>query len=174
MDNFSPLDPAKWNESVFSLVANRTFLITCGDLAKADFNTMTGGWGIMGIMWGKPVAEVVVRPTRHTYSFLERYPEFSVCFLPNRARKILDFCGSKSGRNVDKVKECGLHPVRCRNVNAPYFEEAEIVLECRTICRSQFAAGQFLDKDIDRNYPDKDYHVRYLGQILGAWKRPVE
>ncbi len=171
MHNYTQFDPSQWKDSVFDLVGNRTYLITCGDFRKSDFNTMTASWGMMGILWNRPVAEIVVRPTRHTHTFLERYHDFSLCFLPQDKKKIMDFCGSKSGRNVDKVKECDLHPAACKSIGSPYFEEAEIVVECRTISKSRFALDQFEDKSIDKNYPNKDYHTRYIGQILGIWAK---
>ena len=79
-------------------------------------------------------------------------------------QKIHSVCGSKSGRDVDKVKACELTPVH--NEKAPYFDEAEIVLVCKKAAKSRFAPDEFLDDTIDGKwYPDKDYHFIYYGEI---------
>ena len=76
--------------------------------ANGKVNTMTIGWAQMGTLWAKPVCTVFVRPERYTYTFMESHDYFTVSFLPADLRKTLGFCGTKSGRDVDKIKECGL------------------------------------------------------------------
>ena len=60
------------------------FLLTCGDFAAKEFNTMTVAWGSFGVMWNKPMAMVVVRPTRYTYNFINNYPTFTLCAFPDQ------------------------------------------------------------------------------------------
>jgi len=55
------------------------FLLTSGDFEKGQFNTMTISWGSIGMIWSKPFVQVVVRPTRHTYGFIQTFPDFTLC-----------------------------------------------------------------------------------------------
>ena len=103
-------------------------LLTAGD--KNGCNTMTIGWGQMGRLWNLPVCTVYVRPERYTYSFLESQDCFTLSVLPENEKKIMGLCGSRSGRDIDKIKECGL-TVRYGAGDAPFFDEADLVLVCR-------------------------------------------
>ena len=156
----------------------RALLLACGDLSKGDFNVMTVGWGSFGVMWEKPFALVVVRPTRHTWSFMERYPTFTLSAFPETRRDIIDYCGSHSGRDGDKVKACGLTPQKGLVVESPAFAEAELVVECRTIYKDDFDPARFIDGGIETHYPNKDYHRVYFGRIVAVsgtetWRAPA-
>jgi len=136
-------------------------LLAAGDKKKA--NMMTIGWATTGILWKRPVAVVFVRPQRHTYQFMERSPRFSVTFLEKRHRGALNFCGSVSGKERDKMRESGLSLLHEEEI--PYFAEARLVLFCRKIYLHDIDPKKFLDPTIDENYPGKDYHRMYVGQI---------
>jgi flavin reductase (DIM6/NTAB) family NADH-FMN oxidoreductase RutF len=144
-------------------------LLTAGDLARGEFNTMTVGWGSLGTMWGKPFAQVVVRPTRHTYGFLERFPDFTLTAFPERYRWALQLLGTKSGRDGDKIAEAGLTPIASSRVEAPGFAEAELVIECRKIYFDDLDPARFLAPDIEPHYPERDYHRVYFGEILAVF-----
>ncbi|MCA1954508.1 MAG: hypothetical protein LDL12_05080, partial [Anaerolinea sp.] len=58
---------------------NEWVLLTSGDFESKEYNAMTVAWGSLGCMWSRPFAQVVVRPTRHTFQFMERYPTFTLC-----------------------------------------------------------------------------------------------
>lgn len=133
-----------------------------------DFNAMTVGWGAIGGMWGKPFVQVVVRPTRHTHQYMEQYPTFTLCVFPDRYRKALTILGTKSGRDSDKVTEAGLTVVKSKMVEAPAYQEAELILECRKLYWQDMAPEHFLDAAIEENYPQKDYHRIYYGEIMRA------
>ena len=78
---------------------------------KADdkVNSMTISWGMVGIEWGKPIFVTFIRENRFTRSLIEKTGEFTVSIpIDDSAKKILGFCGSKSGRDIDKAKEIGL------------------------------------------------------------------
>ncbi|MDD3179651.1 MAG: flavin reductase [Opitutaceae bacterium] len=142
------------------------FLLTAGDFTTRDFNTMTVSWGSLGVMWNRPVAQVVVRPVRHTFGFLERHATFTLCAFPERYHEALVLLGSKSGYDGDKIAESGLTPQGASVVAAPVFAEAELVLECRKIYSDDFNPARFLDPSIASNYPNKDYHRIYFGEIV--------
>ena len=151
------------------LWAKQWLLLTAGDFAGGRFNSMTVGWGSVGTMWGRPFAQVVVRPIRYTYEFIERYDTFTLCAFPQRYRRALNLLGTKSGRDGDKIAEAGLTPVASTQVAAPGFAEAELILECRKIYWDDMEPNRFLDPTIEGNYPNKDYHRIYFGQILAIY-----
>ncbi len=149
------------------LLANKWMLLTAGDFQKQAFNTMTIAWGSFGLMWNKPFVQVVVRPTRYTHRFMEEYDTFTVCAFPAQYQDALQLLGSKSGRDGNKIAEAGLHPIASSKVAAPAFEEAELILECQKMYWQDFDPAHFIDPRIQKNYPIKDYHRIYFGEILG-------
>ncbi len=150
------------------LWGNQWLLLTAGDFGEGRYNTMTVGWGSLGTMWGLPFAQVVVRPSRHTRMFMEQYNTFTLCAFPDTCRKALQLLGAKSGRDGDKIAESGLTPIASSTVAAPGFDEAELIIECRKIYWQDMDAANFLDPTINRNYPEKDYHRIYYGEIVAA------
>lgn len=160
------IDPADFSVDIHELWLNRWLLLACGDVDKGDFNAMTIAWGSMGIMWNKPMVQVVVRPTRYTFEFMERYDSFTVSAFPAQYREALQLLGSRSGRDGDKISESGLTPVALQTVSSPGFAEAELIVECRKMFRSDMLPEQFLDKSIATHYGDSDYHRIYFGEVL--------
>ncbi len=154
---------------VYSTWGDEGFLLTCGDHSAGRFNTMTVGWGALGCMWKRPMAMVVVRPQRYTREFMEEYPDFTICHFPSEHSEALVYCGSHSGRDVDKIKECGLSPIPSRKVGSPGFEEADLIIECSKMYFDDFKPEHFLAGFIEENYPAKDYHRLYLGEIRAAF-----
>jgi flavin reductase (DIM6/NTAB) family NADH-FMN oxidoreductase RutF len=146
----------------------QSLLLTSGDFAQGSFNAMTIGWGSFGVMWGIPFVQVVVRPTRYTYEFMERYDTFTVCAFPEKYAEELQLLGTKSGRDGDKIAEAGLTPIRSTNVVAPSYAEAELVLECRKIYWDDLQNSHFLNVHIEEKYPRKDYHRIYYGEIVAV------
>jgi flavin reductase (DIM6/NTAB) family NADH-FMN oxidoreductase RutF len=147
----------------------QSLLLTSGDFAQGAYNAMTIGWGSLGVMWGRPFVQVVIRPVRYTYQFMERYDTFTVCAFPARRAEALELLGTKSGRDGDKIAEAGLHPVASVTVAAPSYAEAELVLECRRIYWDDIDPSRFLDAGIEAKYPRKDYHRIYYGEIVAAF-----
>ena len=148
------------------LFDRKTLLLTCGDFANNDFNTMTIGWGSIGTMWNRPFVMVAVRPTRYTYEFFERYHDFTVSAFPAEFRKALTYLGTHSGRDSNKLKETPLNPIASAKVKSPGFEQAELTIECQNIYFSDLDPARFLDPTIDRNYPGNDYHRIFYGEIV--------
>lgn len=150
----------------FSIFDDNWFLLTCGDMEKHQFNTMTISWGSIGIMWNKPFIQVVVRPTRYTFEFMQEYPDFSVCAFPESFRKALSLLGSESGRDGDKIAKSGLTPISGSKINSPVFKESNLIFECRKIYSDVFRPQQFIDPEIERVYENNDYHTIYYGEVL--------
>jgi len=146
--------------------------------AKADgeVNTMTIGWGTLGVEWGKPIFTVFVRQSRHTKKLLDQNGEFTINVpLKGTDRKaILGFCGSKSGRDVDKIKEMNLHLEDPDVISVPGIKEFPITLECRVVYK-QDQDLSLLDADKCLRYyapntaNDGDNHTAYYGEVLAAY-----
>jgi flavin reductase (DIM6/NTAB) family NADH-FMN oxidoreductase RutF len=152
--------------NVHHLWSKQGLLLTSGDLAAGRFNTMTVGWGSLGLMWGRPFVQVVVRPTRYTCGFMERYDTFTLCAFPEVHRRALQLLGTKSGRDGDKIAEAGLTPIASTQVAAPGFAEADLIVECRKMYWQDMDPAHFLDSAIEKNYPAKDYHRIYFGEAV--------
>ncbi len=145
---------------------NTWFLLTSGDFEKGHYNTMTVAWGYFGVMWSKPMAVVVVRPTRFTFEFMEKYDTFTLTAFNNKYKKDLNLLGTKSGRDGDKIAETGLTVVPSVTVAAPAFKEAELIIECKKVYWDDFKPENFLDSGIHEKYPLKDYHRMYFGEVI--------
>ncbi|MBM6885652.1 flavin reductase family protein [Pseudoflavonifractor phocaeensis] len=165
---FEQIDPKSLDQNVFSLIGDQWMLLTAGTGEKC--NTMTASWGGLGVLWGKPVATVYIRPQRYTLEFVEREEKFTLAFFGEEYRKALALCGSKSGRDIDKVKECGFIVETADG--APYFAQADLVLVCRKAYWQDMDPTHFLDGEIDGKwYPEKDYHRIFIGEIETVLKK---
>lgn len=165
---FHAIDPKDLKENAFSLIGEQWMLITAGTAERC--NTMTASWGGLGVIWGAPAATCYIRPQRYTKEFIDREECFTLSFFDKEYRPALSLCGAKSGRDIDKVKECGF-TVRTAACGAPYFEEARLVL----VCRKRFAQPMdpaLIPEDVkERWYPEKDYHTLYIGEIVEAYQK---
>jgi flavin reductase (DIM6/NTAB) family NADH-FMN oxidoreductase RutF len=163
---FKKISPYDLDENVFNLLDKEWMLITAGK--GSDVNTMTASWGHLGIMWNLPVAICYIRPQRHTFGFANRHDDYTLSFFGAGHRDILKFCGSKSGRDHDKIRETGLVPLETESGNI-YFKQARLVLECKKIYQDDFRAENFVRPEIaEKNYPNNDFHRFYFGEIIQA------
>ena len=159
------IDPKQIEQNVFSMIGDQWMLVTAG--TQEHCNTMTASWGGLGVLWNKPVVTAYIRPQRYTREFLDENEYFTLSFFGEDYRKQLALCGSKSGREVDKVKECGF-TVLTGEGNAPYFAEAELVLVCRKHFVQQMDPANIPADICESVYPTKDYHYIYIGEIMEA------
>ncbi len=162
-ERFVEIKPEQISDNTFKLIGSDWMLITAGTLDS--YNTMTASWGGFGVLWNKNICFCVVRPNRYTYGFMEKADTFTLSFFDNSYRNALVFCGSHSGRDVDKAAKTGLTPVEAGN-GSVYFNEARLVIECRKLYFQDINPANFIDPDIDKNYPQKDYHRMYVGEIV--------
>lgn len=146
----------------FTRIGREWMLITAGDETK--YNTMTASWGGLGFLWNKPVSYIFVRPQRYTKEFIDAQEHYSLCFFDASWRSMLNVCGTKSGRDIDKAAETGITPVFFEA--APYFSEANLVLICRKHFCQPMQTDAFLTKELlPRFYPDNDLHTIYVGEV---------
>lgn len=162
MKVFTEIKPSEIKGNPIHLIGQEWMLITAG--TSQDFNTMTASWGSLGELWFKPVCFCFVRPQRYTYEFMEKNDAFTLSFFDEHYKPQLNFCGSRSGRETDKVDECGF-TIREAENESVFFEEARLVLECRKIYFQDLDPSHFLDESILRHYPQKDFHRMYIGEI---------
>ena len=165
---FQSVDPKALQENVFSLIGDKWMLITAGTGEKC--NTMTASWGGLGVIWGAPAATCYIRPQRYTKEFVDREEYFTLAFFGEEYRRALSLCGSKSGRDVDKVKECGFTVMEAEG-GAPYFAQAELVLVCKKAYWQDMDPAHFLDPEIETHYAQKDYHRIFIGEIVEALRK---
>ena len=139
-------------------------------------NTMTIGWGKIGIEWNRPVFIAYVRETRYTKSMLENSGEFTVNIPYGQLdSNILGYCGKKSGRDTDKIADLGLTLVESAVVSVPGIKELPLTLECRVIYKQAQDLNMLPDEILDRFYPVmdaegfRDYHIAYYGEIVNAY-----
>ena len=160
---FKEIKPDDISDSVFKLIAEDWFLLTAGTI-NSGYNTMTASWGGLGQLWHMRVAFVFVRPQRHTRKFMENNVSFTMSFFLEDYRDVLKYCGSHSGRDIDKAGETGLTPFE-PSAGTAAFEEARLILVCKKLYYQDFHPERFLDEAIDGLYPEKGYHRMYVGEI---------
>lgn len=133
-------------------------------------NTMTIGWATMGFVWSKPIFMVAVRLSRYTFGIIEKAGDFTVTVPTTDMQDAVMFCGTKSGRDYDKFRECGLETVNAVKTFSPIIKTPGIHLECKIVFKSAMNPA-LLDPAYDKKlYPEKDYHTLYFGEILDCYE----
>jgi len=160
------IDPYQFSVQPHNLFDRQTVLLTCGDFAAGDYNCMTISWGLFGTMWNVPAALVVVRPSRFTFSFMERFDNFTLTAFPSDFRRDLRYLGNHSGRDEDKLAKTQLNAIASDLVSSPNFAEAELSVECKKIYFADYNPEQFLAPFIHEHYDGGNYHRLYYGEIL--------
>jgi flavin reductase (DIM6/NTAB) family NADH-FMN oxidoreductase RutF len=127
---------------------------------------MTIGWATVGVIWGLPVMVVLVRPSRYTYQFVEESKVFTVNVPTPAMRPYVNLCGTKSGREVDKL--AGVATSLGQHVNCITLDECPLVYECRVVHTNDVQPDNLLPDVYLRSYPKGDFHRLYYGQIVGA------
>lgn len=157
------------NENFIEVIGKEWMLVTAGD--REHFNTMTASWGGIGFLWNKPVVFVFIRPERYTFEFIEKNEYFTLSFLGEGNKAIHKICGSKSGREVDKIKETGLKPLITERGNI-LFEQGRLSLECRKLYGIEMKEREFVDSTIYKQWYGSAHgglHHVYVAEIIGAW-----
>jgi uncharacterized protein (DUF952 family)/flavin reductase (DIM6/NTAB) family NADH-FMN oxidoreductase RutF len=154
------------SHSIFDL---QWFLLSCGDYAKKDFNSMTISWGGLGTMWSLPVALIAVRFSRYTFQFMEKFDTFTLNCFSEKYRDLLNEFGSRSGREMNKLHPSRVTPIASQYIKAPSYKEAELVVECKKIYWNDMNPAHFLDERIREKYIKHDYHRFYIGEVVGIF-----
>lgn len=149
-------------DNFVKMISNDWALLTAGK--SDDFNTMTVSWGGIGELWNKDVCFVFVRPQRYTYEFMEKNDYFSLSFFGGEYKKELGVCGSKSGRDIDKMAETGFIPIDLGE--AVGYEQAKINVVLKKLAYQDMKPDGFVDESIMNNYASNDFHRVYVGEIV--------
>ena len=153
--------PDDFNESVFKVIG-KDWLLIAGE-AEGKSNAMTASWGGMGIMWGKPVAYIFIRPSRYTKEFVDKAEGLTLSVFGEDRRKMMNYFGTVSGRDEDKIAKSGL-TVKHDN-GRTYFEEARVTMLCRKLYAQELKQECFVDKAADERWYQDDYHTMYIVEI---------
>lgn len=150
----------------FTVLGEEAFLLTAGDME--EWNTMAAAWGGFGFAWDSPTVYVFVRESRLTYNYMESQDKFSMSFFPPELRSVIDYCGSNSGRKVNKAEAAGLTPVVLDGCVA--FEESNLVITCEKIVSAQVKREDVGAAELfSKYYSDGDLHHMYCGRVTGIY-----
>lgn len=160
------------SEDTFDLIGKQWMLVTAG--TKDSFNTMTASWGGLGWLWNKPVAFVFIRPERYTHDFIESSDRMTLSFFSEAYRKALQFCGTRSGRKVNKIEATGLTPCVLPS-GTMGFDEARLTLDCRKLFKTSMHKCNFIDQRIlelwYNNNPGGSLHDVYIVEIENIFEK---
>ena len=169
MEEFRPIKPAEYTGNPFTALNDQWMLISAEKDGRV--NGMTASWGGMGVIWNMPVAFAFVRITRFTKEFMDSADTFSLTFFEHeKHRAMLNYMGSVSGRDQDKIKNTGLTVLH--HGITPYYSQAETVFICKKLYQEYMPPENFTLQGMDeRFYPKKDYHYMYIGEITDILTR---
>ena len=139
---------------------------------KENSNAMTIGWGSIGTFWGRTALTVYVAEKRYTREFMDNSEYFTVMAFDVKDSKVLNYMGTKSGRDGDKAQALGLHTAYTAN-GAPYYTEASMVIECKIMYAAPLDPQYFksdVPKNLYANFP-AGIHYMYIGEVVNAWKK---
>lgn len=161
---------AEMTENPFTLFSDDWMLLSVG--TPDDMNTMTIGWGGLGILWGhnNPVVTVYVEKSRYTHEFMERNEYFTLTAFTNEYRGALQYLGSHSGRDGDKISTTGL-TVDFTDMGNPYFKEARLVIECKKIYADPFNPEGLGERGKSVYANGRQLHTVYIGEIINVWTK---
>ena len=168
-DQWQEIKPQDIDVNAVKMFADDWMLLSAGK--DTSMNMMTIAWGALGELWGKPVVTVYVSTDRYTYKFLEDNEYFTVTAFPEQFRDKLQYLGSVSGRDEDKVKGSDLTPEFTKLGN-PIYKEANLAIECKKIYAEQFKK-ELMPLEQRQWYDEKKQgvHVMYIGEIVNVWKK---
>jgi flavin reductase (DIM6/NTAB) family NADH-FMN oxidoreductase RutF len=167
------VDPGQWlshpalARETNDRMTREGILVAAPDI-HGKLNPMTIGWGVFGLIWGRPLFQVLVRPSRYTYECIERAGDYTVNVLPADFAEAVTFCGTHSGRDVDKMAQLDLTLLPSKHIRSAGIGEANIVFECTVVHHNDVQQPAFPDEIISNYYPDGDFHRVYFGQILSV------
>lgn len=159
------------SDNVIDLIGQQWMLVTAGN--KSSYNTMTASWGAVGYVWNKPSTFITVRDSRYTYQFLQREESFTLSFFTEDYRGALRICGTKSGRDADKVTQAGLTPVETP-AGLMSFKEARMIIECRKMFVQEMDYAHltppYKEKIMEESYNNEpSKHQLFISEITNIW-----
>jgi len=158
------------NENVIKEFGKTWALVTARK-KDGSFNMCTLSWGSIGVLWSKEVVTIYVKPIRHTDSFLFEDDYFTITFFDEDHRSDLALCGTKSGRDIDKIKESNLEVIELEN--GITYKDFKRVYVCKKIYQAPFIQEGFVNnqESLDRYYKDEPFHNIYIGEIVAVYEK---
>jgi len=157
-------------EEVIQQIKSKGAFLIAKSKNGEKINVMTIGWAAIGYMWSKPIMTVMVRKSRFTHHIIEEASSFTVSTPTNGLTDALNFCGTKSGRDFDKFKECNLTIVPAQKVDTPIINISGFHYECKIVCKSEINPDLLCKEYKEDVYADSDYHTFYFGEIVACYK----
>lgn len=168
MHTFQPMPYDLVEFDPFTKIGKEWALVTAG--TKLNANTMTISWGGVGVLWGRNVAYIFIRDSRYTKEFIDENEFFSLTFLSEEYRDALNYCGSHSGRDVNKLENAALTLSTRHSI--PYIDEGNLVFLCKKMSATKITEDSFLVPEIkEKWYKDGDMHTMYIGEIIEIMAR---
>ncbi|MFA6938246.1 MAG: flavin reductase [Treponema sp.] len=167
------IQPESITDNAFEMIGKDWLLVSActkevqpdGEIKTGKVNTMTASWGGLGVLWNKDVATIYLRPTRYTKEIIDKTDSFSISVLPTTFKNALNYCGTHSGRDCDKLREAKLD-VNYSADGTPWIKQARLVLICKKIYVQEFDPNCFADELVcKQNYKKNDFHTMYIGEI---------
>lgn len=159
-------------------------MVTCGN--GDEKNIITIGWtGIINTQ--PPITYVSVRKSRHSHGLISKEKEFVINLTTEALAFATDYCGVKSGKDIDKFKEMKLTPVPAEIVSCPMIGESPVNLECKVLEVKEFPTHDMFISEIvkihvDKSVMDEDGRIAldkagllaYIhGEYFGIKKAPI-
>ncbi len=133
-----------------------------------SMNAMTVAWGGFGVLWNKSVFFVPIRPERYTYNFTEKHDTISLSFFNPTYKSMLEYFGTVSGRDENKIEKSGL-TVRIVE-NTPIFEEARVTIIGRKLYQSPLEKKDFVDMvSYNTFYSGEGEHRLYIYEVTSLY-----
>ncbi len=164
---YKDIDFNEYSNEMFPILQKGAFFTT---KVNDKMNTMTIAWGGINIVWNKPIFVAYVRYSRDSYEMLNHTDEFTINVpLSKDMRKELGFCGTKSGRDYDKIKYCNLQTLPGRKVSTPILSDCELHYECKVIYQQAMEPNNVPEDIKKRYYTNNDFHVIFYGEIVDSY-----
>ena len=168
---YEKLQPSDLSDNVIKLIGKGWMLVTAGK--KESYNTMTASWGGIGYIWERPSSFIFIRESRYTYQFLQQEESYTLSFFSDDYKNALKICGTRSGRDTDKVKEAGLTFLETPS-GLISFEEARMIIECKKMLVQPLDYSNLTEayktKIMEETYNDEPVkHQQFISEIINIW-----
>ena len=169
MNGFEKISPLEIEGNAIKMISKEWMLVTAG--TETDFNMLTASWGGLGELYNKPVAICFIRPDRYTFNYIDNGDTFTLSFYSEDFREVLNYCGSASGRNEDKVKGSRLTPLMLPDNKGIAFRQAKLIIECRKLVSMPITANSIEQPDVKAERTKYPLHKIFIGEIVAVYKK---
>ncbi len=153
-----------YKENIFRELKEKNAILTAGDKTHG-FHSLTVSWGGIGVLWGCDVAFLFVRKSRFTHQFLEKCESVTLSFLDEQYKDKVEFMGTHSGKDMDKMKACGLSYTYDPDYDGAYIKEASYCFKMKKLYEMELSYDLLSEQLKERFYPTKDMHTMYVCEI---------